>query len=101
MGSLIDSSIFVAAERGRLDLQAELQRHLGDWVGISTVTASELLHGVHRAATPEQRVKREEYVESILASMPVVPFDLVVARVHGKLDAELAAGGVRLALTIY
>lgn len=96
MGFLIDSSIFIAAERGKLDLKAELQKHLGDWLGISAVTASELLHGVHRAATPEQRAKREAYVEGILSTMPVEPFDLVVARLHAELDASLAAQGKNL-----
>jgi predicted nucleic acid-binding protein len=96
LGSLIDSSVFIAAERGKLDLQAELQQRLGDWVGISSVTASELLHGVHRASTPDQRARREAFVEAILSSIPVVAFDLVVARVHALLDAELAARGARL-----
>jgi tRNA(fMet)-specific endonuclease VapC len=60
------------------------------------VTASELLHGVHRATTAEQRTKREAYVESILATMPLLPFDLLVARVHAQLDADLAAKGGHL-----
>ena len=38
-------------------------------VGIAAITASELLHGVHRA-TEEHRGRRETFVESILAAFP-------------------------------
>jgi len=60
------------------------------------MTASELLHGVHRAAKPGQRARREAFVEHVLAVVPVVPFDLVVARVHGSVWAELAAKGTHV-----
>lgn len=96
MGSLIDTTVFIDAERGKLDLEAELRRRPGDWVGLSAVTASELIHGVHRAKTPAQRSSCSAFVESILASMPVVPFDLAVARVHVQLDADLAARGEKI-----
>jgi predicted nucleic acid-binding protein len=60
---------------------------------MSAVTASELLHGVHRAATAEQRARREAYVGLVLRTVPVVPFDMAVARVHARLWAELAVAG--------
>lgn len=93
MGAVIDSSVFIAAERGKLDLDQLLASHGNLAVGIAAVTASELLHGVHRAADPGQRRRREAFVERILTSLPVVPFDLVVARVHARLSAELAVKG--------
>jgi tRNA(fMet)-specific endonuclease VapC len=96
LGALIDTTVFIDAERGKLDLEAELRRRPGDWVGLSAVTASEPIHGVHRAKTPAQQSSRSAFVESILASMPVVPFDLAVARVHAQLDADLAARGEKL-----
>jgi tRNA(fMet)-specific endonuclease VapC len=46
VGLLIDTSIFVAAERGRLALD-ELRRREGkESVALAAITASELLHGV-------------------------------------------------------
>ncbi|HTJ43773.1 MAG TPA: PIN domain-containing protein [Kofleriaceae bacterium] len=98
MGLLIDSTVFIAAERGKLDLRARLESRSTDWVGIAAITASELLHGVHRADSDERRRTRETFVESILASMPVVAFDLVVARVHSRLHAELLAKGAPVGL---
>jgi predicted nucleic acid-binding protein len=60
--------------------------------GIAAITASELLHGVHRA-TPEHRTRREAFVEAILAAFPPLPFGLLAARVHAGIWAELAVAG--------
>lgn len=90
---LIDTSVFIAAERGQLDLDTIFTTHQGEPVALAAITASELLHGVHRAQTPEQRAPREAFVEQVLATLPVVPFDLVVARIHARLWAEVAAQG--------
>ena len=59
MGTLIDSSVLIAAERRKLDLDDALGTHTEEPVGIASITASELLHGVHRAATIAQRQRRE------------------------------------------
>jgi tRNA(fMet)-specific endonuclease VapC len=96
MVTLIDSSVLIAAERRRLDLEAVLQNHGSEQVAVATITASELLHGVHRAATPEQRSRRDAFVEQLLSRLPVLPFDLVVARVHARVWAELAVQGINV-----
>lgn len=93
MGTLIDSSVLVAAERRTLDLDVALDAHADEPVGIASITASELLHGVHRAATTAQRQRREVFVERLLVVLPVFPFDLVTARLHASLWADLAAKG--------
>jgi tRNA(fMet)-specific endonuclease VapC len=71
-----------------------LEAHLGadEDVGIAAITASELLHGVHRA-TAQHRGRREAFVEAVLASFPVLSFDLLAARVHARLWAGLAKAG--------
>jgi len=96
MGALIDSSVLMDAERGSLDLD----QLVGQWpdtdLAISAVTASELLHGVHRAAKTRHRSHREAFVERLLEVWPVLPFDLTAARIHGRLWAELAAKGVSI-----
>jgi len=94
VGTLIDSSVLIAAERGRFDFVAALSARPDEPFAIAAITASELLHGVHRAATQAQRQRREAYVENLLASLPVVPFDLIVARIHASLGAQLARRGV-------
>ena len=93
MATLIDSSVLIAAERGDLNLATFLVRFGNDDVAISAVTASELLHGVHRARTSGQRHRRQAFVEGLLAQLPVISFELTVARVHASLWAELAKHG--------
>lgn len=96
MGTLIDSSVLIAAERRRLDLESALLTHGDEPVAIAAVTASELLHGVQRAVAAQQRQRRQAFVEALLARLPVLPFDLVVARLHASLWAQLAARGVNV-----
>lgn len=97
MGTLIDSSVLIAGERGQLDLDALLlASHAEEDFAISAVTASELLHGMHRARTPAQWSRREAFVEGLLAQLPVIPFDLVAARIHARLAVELGAKRVQV-----
>ena len=94
MGVLIDSSVLIAWERDQRDIEAHLAKHGDEEVAISAITASELLHGVHRAATPARRSQREAFVEGLLSRLPIVSFDLVTARIHARLSAELALKGI-------
>ena len=96
MGALIDASVLIAAERGQLDLERLLDDHADEDFALSAITASELLHGVHRADSDARRGRRETYVEALLAAFPVIPFDLASARLHARLQARVAAGGVTL-----
>ncbi len=84
MGTLLDTSLLIDVERGRQALPAD------EDVAIAAITASELLHGVHRADRAP-RARRESFVEGVLATLPTIPFTLRVARVHAQLWAELAA----------
>jgi tRNA(fMet)-specific endonuclease VapC len=93
VGTLIDSSVLIAAERRTLVLESSLAAHAEEPVGIAAITASELVHGVHRAATTAQRQRREAFVERLLAVLPVFPFDLATARIHASLWAGLASKG--------
>jgi tRNA(fMet)-specific endonuclease VapC len=90
---LIDASILIESERGRLDLEPYLAQRQEEEFFLSVVTASELLHGVHRAVQPEVRTKRSAFVEAILERFPLLPVDLATARIHAQVWAELAAAG--------
>jgi len=96
MGVLIDASILIEAERGRIDLAAHASRRADDHAFLSVVTASELLHGVHRAADARLRARRAAYVEGVLQRFPTLDVDLRTARAHARLWGELAASGVRV-----
>jgi tRNA(fMet)-specific endonuclease VapC len=93
MAVLIDASILIEAERGRLDLQPHVTRHGEEEAFLSVVTASELLHGVHRATQPDVRARRSAFVEGILERFPLLSVDLACARAHAQLWAELCQAG--------
>jgi len=90
---LIDSSVLVAWERDQRDIETQFAEYPDEDFAISAITASELLHGVHRAATPARRSQREAFVEGLLSRLPIISFDLVTARIHARLSAELAIKG--------
>jgi tRNA(fMet)-specific endonuclease VapC len=103
VGTVLDTTVFVEFERAIRAFPTEhamqavgdrLEDRLGtdDEVAIATITASELLHGVHRA-TEEHRARREAFVAAVLDAFPVFSFDLLVARVHARLWAGLASSG--------
>ena len=85
--------MIIAIERGRLD--PALLRDIDDDepIAMAAITASELLHGVHRLTGAVARTRASRFVEQLLDSIPVIPFDLDVARVHARLDAEFSAKG--------
>ncbi|MGH3275820.1 MAG: PIN domain-containing protein [Streptosporangiaceae bacterium] len=103
MGAIVDTTVFIDLERSSPHHEFALS---GDLIGkrlteclgaeeeaaIAAITASELLHGVHRA-NAEHRARRGAFVESILAVVPVLDFDLLAARAHARLSAELVRAG--------
>lgn len=93
MGLLIDASVLIEHERGRLDLRALVSGREDEEMFLSVVTASELLHGVHRATDRSVRARRAAFVEAILDEFPLLGVDLLTARTHARLWAELAERG--------
>lgn len=103
MGTVLDTTVFIELERSAhattvleaiQKFSEQLTSKLGgkEEVAIAAITASELLHGVHRADS-NRRAQREAFVEAVLATFPILPFDLLAARVHARLWATLATAG--------
>jgi tRNA(fMet)-specific endonuclease VapC len=93
MGLILDTSVLIAAERRTLSLGALLDSVPGEPVGIAALTASELLHGCHRAADAGARARRFAFVEALLDRVPVYEFGLGEARRHAELWAGLVREG--------
>lgn len=93
MGVLIDTSILIAYERGQLEIASHVAGREAEMVFLSVISASELLHGVYRAADPGVRARRLAFVEAVLSHFPVLEIDLEVARAHAALWSELAQRG--------
>jgi len=91
MGLILDSSILIAFERRRFDLERLLADHAPP--AIAAITAAELLIGVERADTAERRSRRDAFVQNIFARVPIIPFDLAQARLFAVHFAELSSHG--------
>ena len=97
MGVLIDTSVLIGHELGTLDLDRIGTERIGERGDLpfflSVITVSELLHGAHRARDRVQRARRRAFVEGVIDALPLLPIDLMTARAHAELGAELAGRG--------
>jgi tRNA(fMet)-specific endonuclease VapC len=90
MAVLIDTSVLVHAERRG----NSLDEAIGDQDrAISVITASELLHGVHRARAGAVRARRAAFVEHLLSAIEPLPITTAIARAHAEIWAELESNG--------
>ena len=93
MGLLIDSNILIGFERQAIDIHAFILGREQEPFFISVISASELLHGVHRAKTRKTKATRLAFVEAVLASIPILEIDLATARCHAQLWSDLSKRG--------
>jgi tRNA(fMet)-specific endonuclease VapC len=96
MALVLDTSVLIEVERGALHLAELADSYPDDEFMTAAITISELLHGMHRAKSFSIRATRQTFIEDIVARCEVLPFDLGVARLHGKLWAELASKGAHI-----
>lgn len=87
---LLDTTYLIDAERG----ESDLDRTLGDDddVAIAAITVAELLVGVELASGRRQAARRE-YVEGILDSIPVIPYDATTAAEHAGILVSVRKSG--------
>lgn len=87
---LLDATFLIDLERGAVNVSGLLGEE--EDVAIAAVTAAELMLGVE-LATPIHREVRQERVDSVLRSIPVIGYDLRVAVAHAALLAEVRRTG--------
>ena len=87
---ILDTTILIAAERPTAAIEQVVADE--DDVVIAAITAAELLVGVELADRRHKRSRRA-FVDSLLATIPVEPYDLQVARVHAELLAHTRTTG--------
>ena len=98
MGLILDSSVVIGAERRGETVLLLIERVVsttGDQESaLSAVGLTELVHGLHRANTPTQRLSRQAFLDELLADLTVYPYTKETALLAGKLDAEQRGRGV-------
>jgi predicted nucleic acid-binding protein len=93
MGVIFDTSVLIGLERAYSRLDQFILGREGEPFGISAITVSELLQGIHRADSEKRRIISEAFVEKIIEVFPVFPFDLSAARTYARIWATLAKKG--------
>ena len=98
MGVVVDSSIFVAAERGRFDWVGFHAEIGAERLYLTVMTLAELLHGAERADTPERKEKRMGFIGDVEARYPLLPFCRDEAVIYSKIWASMSAAGTLIGL---
>lgn len=96
MGVILDTSVLIEAERQEFVIDKLTENRDDEVFGLSVISISELLHGVHRADSTKRRLKRSAYVERIIALFPIYVFDMSVARIYAELWSDLSKKGVQI-----
>jgi predicted nucleic acid-binding protein len=98
MGVILDSSVLIAGERrgdSVWEILERVQAVCGATVAaLSAATAVELTHGIYRARTSADRLRRENFVEELYLAVAVYPLTLDVARLAGRIHGEQMSQGI-------
>src|SRR4029077_561518 len=92
MAIMLDADVLIRGEKGSFDLKHWLAGQPDEEVELAAITVAELWHGVERA-TPPHKKKRLQYLQAMLAILPVVPYTEQTAYAHARIWAELEAAG--------
>ncbi|MEV8567305.1 PIN domain-containing protein [Streptomyces sp. NPDC051322] len=87
---ILDTGALIRAERGAADLASLLQGD--DDVCLAAVTVAELQFGVE-LADGVNRTRRQEFVDGVLALIPVEDYTSDTARIHARLLAHVRRSG--------
>jgi tRNA(fMet)-specific endonuclease VapC len=92
MAIILDADAIIGGERRTFDLATWVASRPDDLFEIAAITVAELWHGVERAIEPHKS-RRREYLEAIVATLPVIPYTEQTAYEHARLWADLASAG--------
>lgn len=90
----------IAGERRKETVKQVIERvrvACGDTeCALSVVSIVELTHGIYRAKSNADRVRRTEFVEELTRDMIVHPLSLLIAQLAGRIEGEQAARGISI-----
>jgi len=89
---MLDADVVIRGEKGTFDLKSWLENQPDERFEVAAVTVAELWHGVERASAPHKN-KRSQYLQTVLAVLPVIPYTEQTAYRHARIWADLEAAG--------
>jgi predicted nucleic acid-binding protein len=101
LGLILDTSILIASERrgeSIRDIFSQAWALHGDLeIAISAVSVVELMHGIFRARTEVDRVRRRLFAGRAFHDLVVYPLSFEIAQLAGRIEGEQAAQGISIA----
>ena len=95
MAIILDADVIIRGEKGMFDLQRWFASRPDEEFEVAAITVAELWHGVERAAGAH-RARRQQYLQTMLAVLPVIAYTEQTAREHARLWAELESTGTMI-----
>jgi tRNA(fMet)-specific endonuclease VapC len=92
MAIILDADVIIRGEKGAFDLQRWFASRPSDEFEVAAITVAELWHGVERAAGAH-RATRQQYLQTVLALLPVLPYTELTAYEQARIGAELESSG--------
>lgn len=85
-GLILDTCVLIAAAQGRREIAGVSAE---DDLAIPAIVVAEYLEGVALTRSAERAVEQQAFLTRILGAIPVVDYDLRVARTHALLLAHV------------
>jgi tRNA(fMet)-specific endonuclease VapC len=102
LGLILDTSILIASERRGEAVEDILLRarvaHGDIDIALAAISIVELTHGIYRARTDADRLRRRIFFEGVVRDLIVHPLSLEIAQLAGRIEGEQAAVGNVIAL---
>lgn len=97
MGIIIDTCILIEIERGKVNLDFT-NLNTESPLYISSITVAELLIGVNNSTTEERRIKKETFLNQIIASIEVIDFGIEESRIYANILSTLYKKNVTIGI---
>jgi tRNA(fMet)-specific endonuclease VapC len=92
MAIILDADVIIRGEKGTFDLKTWLASRPNDLFEVAAITIAELWHGVERAHGAH-KARRQQYLQAVLAPLPILSYTEQTAYEHARVWAELEAAG--------
>jgi tRNA(fMet)-specific endonuclease VapC len=90
---ILDADVIICGEGGTFDLKSWVTSRPNGRFEIAPITVAELWHGVERATGTHHKIMRQRYLETVLESLPIIPYTEQTAYEHARIWAELEVSG--------
>ena len=92
MAIILDADVIIRGEKGTFDLKGWLESRPNELFEVAAITVAELWQGVERA-TAAHKARRQQYLQTVLAPLPIIPYTEQTAFEHARIWAQLEAAG--------